>query len=128
MKQVLWPALAFSLCICIGLYAGVDFLQRGADQAFWALEGLLAAVAAFFHLRVSGAVPMTMSESRALRMTCSVITALIVFALGWYLGIDIAARGSAQAYVLASALGVAWLTWTAPLWKTEKTNAEGGRV
>ncbi|MGF6440743.1 hypothetical protein [Paraburkholderia youngii] len=115
MKTVLVPVLAFLLFVFLGWYAGVDYLQRGSDQAFWPTEGLLAGLAVFFHQRSTG-VPF-MTGSRAVRLAWTVVMPLVVLALGWYGGLDLAARGGRQAYLLVLALAAGWFTWSAPVWK-----------
>jgi hypothetical protein len=116
VKKVLGPALAFVLFVFLGWYAGVDYLQRGGDQAYWIGEGILAGLAVFLFRRATS-VPLQLSSSRAVRLTLSLLIPLLVLALGWYGGVDLAARGSRQAYVLACALGAGWATWSCPVWK-----------
>ncbi|MEX3982794.1 hypothetical protein AB4Y45_27860 [Paraburkholderia sp. EG287A] len=113
-KLLLGPGLAFCLIVLIGWYSGADYLQRGADPALWVLEATLAALALFFQL--NSARPLV-TGSRAVRLTCTAIAPLVVLALGWYRGVDLAARGGQQGYLLLCGLGVAWLAWQCPLWK-----------
>jgi hypothetical protein len=116
VKKLLVPVLAFVLFVFVGWYTGVDYLQRGVDQAFWIYEGILAGLVVFFFRSAMNA-PLQLSTSRAVRLTWSLVITLLVLVLGWYGGVDLSARGSHRAFAVAFALGAGWATWSCPLWK-----------
>ncbi|MGF6768546.1 uncharacterized membrane protein YoaK (UPF0700 family) [Paraburkholderia sp. GAS199] len=116
MKKLLAPALTFVLLISIGRYTGLNFLQRGGDQALWITEAILAGLALFVFLCATEA-SVRVGVSRSARPVWSLVATLLVLFLGWYCGVDYSVEGSHQACALACALGTGCTIWMCPLWK-----------
>ncbi|MBC8752283.1 MULTISPECIES: hypothetical protein [Paraburkholderia] len=108
---------ASALILSLGWYSGVDYLQRGADPAFWTTEAVLGALWAFLGLRLKFCPAAPALGRPAARILWTFLTFFIVLGECWYRGIDLATRGEAQAFALMVALAFAYLCWSFPGWK-----------
>lgn len=107
-------ALTFAFVLCVGWYAGVDLLSRGAAQAIVAMEASLASLSVFMWLT------RPIYERSALRVPRAVWTAGVpcfMLVWGWYAGIDYFVRGTPQAIILLCSVGLGVATWLCPIWE-----------
>jgi hypothetical protein len=107
---------AFAITLFIGWYDGVDYLIRGRDQAFWTMEGLLAALAVYLFMRTKLPRAATVFGSRRARILTTVVAFVIVFVEAWYGGLNPFMRGHGQGEILFTACVAAFLCWACPLW------------